>query len=277
MIIVGIDYSEQSRAALRWAQYHGRVSGLPVTAVHIGPPAYELVAHTPYAEQRRAALLPALNAFVAETGGDHVAVAILDGPPGEALVRYGEHADLVVTGRHGKGFVERVLIGSTTEEVVHHARGPVAVVPREAYPQARRVVVGTDGSECAAAAVRWAAAAAVHRQVPLVVLYAPHPPYDAMPIFGVMSSYDDSRVAEAFVDDVAAKVRADTGGVVPVEAVVVARTGAVAALEAAAGPDDLLVVGSRGAGAVARALLGSTSSALVRHSRSPVVVVPFPG
>lgn len=276
MIVVGIDYSEQSRAALRWAQYHGRVTGLPVTAVHVGPPVYELVAHTPYAEERRAALLPALDSFVAETGGGHVAVEILDGPPGEALIRYGEHADLVVVGRHGKGFVERVLIGSTAEEVVHHARGPVAVVPREAGAEARRVVVGTDGSECAAAAVRWAAAAAVHRKVPLVVLYAAHPPYDAMPVFGVMPSYDDHGAAEAFVQDAAAKVRADAGGAVPVEAVV-ARTGAVPALEAAAGPDDLLVVGSRGAGAVARALLGSTSSALVRHSRGPIVVVPFHG
>jgi nucleotide-binding universal stress UspA family protein len=271
MIVVGIDYSEESRHALRWARRHGEVTGFPVTAVHAGPPVYELVAHTPYAEERRAALLPDLDEFVAETGGAAVAREIVDGPAGRALVTY--DADLVVVGRHGMGFVERAVIGSTADEVVHHARCPVVVVPRAAGTDVRRVVVGTDGSEGAAAAVRWAAATAVARRVRLVVLHAAHPPYDATALYGVMPSFDDHGAAEAFVEDAVAKVRADVGDAIPVEGVV-ARTGAVPALAGEVTDDDLLVVGSRGHGPVARALLGSTSTALVRQSRCAVVVVP---
>lgn len=257
MIVVGVDYSEESRDALRWAQHEGRVAGLPVTAVHAGPPVYEPVAHTPLAEERRAARRPALDAFVAETGGGAVTVEIADGPPGRALVGYSAHADLVVVGRHGKGAVERVLTGSTTHEVVRHARSPVAVVPRHARAEARRVVVGSDGSDDAAAAVRWATAAALRRRVPLVVVRAA---YDA--------------IEDAFAADVVAKVRADVGGAVPVEAVVT-RLGPVPALLTEAGPDELLVVGTRGLGGVARVLLGSTSATVVERSRCPVVVVPY--
>jgi nucleotide-binding universal stress UspA family protein len=50
--------------------------------------------------------------------------------------------------------------------------------------------------------------------------------------------------------------------------------GAVSALVDASRAADLLVVGSRGRGAVAARVLGSVSQGCVRHARCPVVVVP---
>lgn len=274
MIVVGVDYSEDSRAALRWAAGEAAVLDLPVTAVHVGPPVYDLVAHTPYAEQRRAALLPAVATFVRETLGDsEVTASIIDGPPAEALVRASEFADLLVVGRHGAGGVARLLMGSTAHDVVRAARCPVAVVPPDAGDAgARRVVVGTDGSKTATAAVAWAAAEAVRRHVPLTVLHASPPPAIATAMPGAVMPYSDDAARE-FLDDVVAKTRADVGGVVDVHGMLSWQQPS-AALLAAAGPRDLLVVGARGIGALARLLLGSATTTVVQQSRCPVVVIP---
>jgi nucleotide-binding universal stress UspA family protein len=275
VIVVGIDYSEDARRALRWAAYEGRVAKTPVTAVHAGPPVYEPVAKTPLAADRRAALLPELVAFVGETlgTGHDVSRTVVDGPAAEALVRCSRDADLLVVGRHGRGAVARLLMGSTSHDVVRHARCPVAVVPQSATAgPVRRVVVGTDGSDAAAAAVSWASAEAVRREVPLLVVHAAPPPplVSALPMPVNPNAGD---YAQAFLDDTVAKITAETGGVLVVESTLSWLAPAPALLTAAQA-DDLLVVGSRGSGALAHVLLGSTSSVVAEQSSGTVVVVP---
>lgn len=260
MIVTGIDWSEDSRTALRWAVCEGEVLRSPVTAVHVGPAVYDLVAKTPYAEERRASLRETLRAFVSETLGDaDVAIEVVDGPPAEGLVS--QPADLLVLGRHGAGAVARLLLGSTAGDVLHAARCPVAVVPPGAVAEPpARIVAGTDGSDDATHAVGWAVRAAVAHRVPLAIVHA-------------APGNTSNDAATAFLDDVVEKARADAGNAVAVTGVL-SWEPSVTALLTTARPGDLLVVGTRGLGLAGRLLLGSTSTAVAQQSPCPVVVVP---
>ncbi|HEY3833789.1 MAG TPA: universal stress protein [Acidimicrobiia bacterium] len=53
------------------------------------------------------------------------------GDPGATICMVAEHigADVIVIGSHGKNWIKRVLLGSVSEYVVHHAKCPVLVVP----------------------------------------------------------------------------------------------------------------------------------------------------
>lgn len=261
-IVVGIDYSEDSRAALRWAVAEGEVMRSQVIAVHTGPAVYEPLRDSTVARQRRANLLPPLEEFVGDVS---VQCRIDDGPAAHALVAASEDADLVVVGRHGLGAFGRVVLGSVSHDVVRHAHCPVAVVPRAARTDVTEVVAGTDGSANAEVAVRWAAGEALRRGVPLHLVHA-------APMGGVEYQYDEE-ATRAFVEDAAAKVVADVGAV-DVRTSVSWLSAPRALLEAVT-DGSLLVVGTHGRGAVARVLLGSTSSVVIEESPCTAVVVPF--
>jgi nucleotide-binding universal stress UspA family protein len=266
VIVVGVDRSEGSRAALRWAAYEARVRSATVVVVESGPPVYDLVSDSPEAVRRRAATHEALDAFVTATLGGpppEVGTRVVDGPAAAALARTAARADLLVVGRTGVSGVARLVLGSTAAEVLRGAPCPVAVVPADATPNVRRVVVGTDGSPGADRAVRWAARAAASRNVALVVVHA-------------AAEAGDAVAAQAFVDECVAKSAVEAGGTVDVTGVLAWEQPA-SALLATAGPSDVLVVGSRGLGTAARLLLGSTSAAVADRAECPVVVVPGEG
>ncbi|WP_447002769.1 universal stress protein [Saccharothrix isguenensis] len=134
------------------------------------------------------------------------------------------------------------------------------------------IVVGVDGSESALTAVRWAAEEAVRRQAPLKLVHAyvlPTRGYPEMVVTG-------HEVREAFeqqgrerVEEAARSVR----DVVPeVETSVVVERPA-AAMIAESRHAQLVVLGSRGLGAVSGLLVGSVAVAVTTHGRCPVVVV----
>jgi len=134
-----------------------------------------------------------------------------------------------------------------------------------------RIVVGTDGSDCAAEALRWAAhEAGLHGAGLTVVLawgyLAQH--HVSGPEFVPGYGEEDARVAlAAFVQ---AALGEEPG--VEVDERVVCDLPAPALLEASAGA-DLLVVGARGLGGFRGLLLGSVSQACVHHADVPVAVV----
>ena len=130
----------------------------------------------------------------------------------------------------------------------------------------RFVVVGYDGSADAQSAVTWAAEAAVALGARLRVVHA----------VGLLEHAGLSGHGE--VDgDVACRLAADAGmDRDDVEWLVVDGDPCGALLRTAEPPDStiLLVVGSRGSGAHAGTLLGSTSLELAEHSSIPVTIVP---
>lgn len=135
------------------------------------------------------------------------------------------------------------------------------------------IVVGVDGSDQALDAVRWAAAEAAHRAVPLRLVSALDPAI-AVAVAGPPAVAEAveavERVAEADLEK-AARLARETADVA-------ARTEylpapAVPALVEQSKHARLLALGASGRGGYAGMLVGSTAVAVVAHSESPVVVV----
>jgi len=131
-----------------------------------------------------------------------------------------------------------------------------------------RVVVGIDGSSASRVALRWAEDYATLADVSITLVTAWHWPMS----YGVPVAYegfDPEEDARKVVEAAAADLSISPDRV----STVVAQGQPGDVLVSAGGKDALLVVGSRGHGVLAGALLGSTSSYCVHHATCPVVVV----
>jgi nucleotide-binding universal stress UspA family protein len=140
----------------------------------------------------------------------------------------------------------------------------------------RTVVVGVDDSEEARAALRWAAGQARLRSARLKVVHA-FQPHHLAGVFGIAKLQPDStwRVdARRWLAEVVREEIGDVGSDLELE-LNAAQDGPAAAVLAAADRAALIVGGSGGRGATGSALHGSVSSAVLRHARCPVVVVPL--
>ena len=139
-IVVGVDGSEASLDALRWAARQARLTGAPLLAVTAWafpehPTPFGIVPDLPLPpdelDRVRARLDEATRAVV---GPDEVDLRT-DVVPGDAaavLLRAAEEAQLLVVGNRGRGTFAGVLLGSVTARVVHHAPCPVVVVRHRA-------------------------------------------------------------------------------------------------------------------------------------------------
>lgn len=277
-IVVGVSESTAGAAALDWALRQAACRDVPLVAVR----AWDIPAYGPYysvgtalrstspdfelteLQIAQAALDAARQRVPAAARVEATAVARRGRPP-EVLVAAAEQSDLLVLGTRGVGALSRVVhLGSVTSSVLHHAHGPVAVIPdanQQAETSPGHVVVGVDGSAASLRALDWAVTHARLSGATLVPL-------------SVLSSRDasgDEREASSLLK-AAETAGAGSGGPVTVEPRV--RHGNVSQeLLAAAAEADLLIIGSRGRGGFASLLLGSTSSQVAGHSVRPVVVV----
>ena len=134
-----------------------------------------------------------------------------------------------------------------------------------------KVVVGLDGSDCARAALRWAAREAAVHGAPVVAVEA----WEFSPLIfaaDVPVQVDELRATvEHHLHELVRAELGDDPGVEVTEQVV--EDAPVPGLTGLVGPDDLLVVGSRGRGGFRGLLLGSVSQQLAAHSPCPVVIV----
>ena len=137
-IVVGIDGSENSVRALRWAIEEARLRGATVDAIAAWSYPYvvvpgAIVPAQPLADQAVDAQehLDRVMAEVGEEQGDVTVNAIVvEGGAANALVEAGQDADLVVVGSRGHGAL-RSLLGSVSQDVLHHAECPVVVIPHQ--------------------------------------------------------------------------------------------------------------------------------------------------
>ena len=140
-IVVGVDGSENSLDALRWAAAEAGLRGalLRVVAIFNAPimsTGYEVVAPDPsdLAAASNTMLDAAVDSIREEGGleGVHVATEVVEGHAGERLIELSHEADLVVVGARGHGGFLGMVLGSVTGHVVNHAACPVVVVRNSA-------------------------------------------------------------------------------------------------------------------------------------------------
>ncbi|WP_337062982.1 universal stress protein [Kineococcus sp. G2] len=290
-VVVGVEEVGTAAAALRWAAAEARRRGAALHLVRAVPYPVAADAATAWAvagilEDLEAAARGVLDeavALVREVAPEvEVTTAVERGGARPALLRAAEGAAVVVTGarrRHGRRRPAAGLrLGSTGLFLATHAPCPAAVVAEDAPAGARGVVVGVDGSASATAALEAAAAEAEALGEGLRVVHAVHlqldPSLALEPGLAEQLREDAAQRARELVRRAVAEVTARHP--VPVEQVVLADAFASDALLDAARDARLLVVGSRGHGAFLRALLGSTSHAVLQHAQVPVLVVPDP-
>lgn len=299
-VLVGFDGSDHAVRALHWgaAEALQRNLGLtvmtaftiPRMGVGFGHDSSEL---TPDTLARRGAeqTLDEARDYLLEYPGQaqfHVEY----GDAAGVLVAHSSQADVAVVGARGRGgFIGRVL-GSVSSALPAHAACPAVIVDRSyELPQPedsdkferldqRPITVGMDTSAGARVAVEQAAQIAANKAVPLRVVMAV-PPLD-----GTLLWYPEvgpreeelARRRRELEDRVQSHVRqlsvhydqlavsADVIDGLPVEV-----------LREETRHAQLTVVGTRGRGKLATAMLGSTSSGVIMHASGPVMVVPSPG
>ncbi len=141
----------------------------------------------------------------------------------------------------------------------------------------RGILVGVDGSPSAKVAVDWAAREAASRNLPLTLVHVSGPPVLMMwPEVPMPPEYagwqeDQGRKILDAASNVAEQAAGDSGGLQILTEMPTGPT--LATLVDLTRDAELVVVGCRGRGALARGLLGSVSSGLVRHAHCPVAVI----
>ena len=139
MIIAGVDGSESSRTALRWAYDEATHHGASLTVVStwhppslpMAPP-YGSLPDKDYETQPKETALGVLEALVAEletrTPEVDVHTSLEEGNPAKVLIERSKEADLMVVGSRGHGGFAGMLLGSVSQHLVAHASCPVVVV-----------------------------------------------------------------------------------------------------------------------------------------------------
>ncbi len=286
-VVVGVDGSDPSIAALRWAAYEARrrnavvlavscysvpVYGSPDGAVY--PSHEDLDMHKAGAD----AVIARAMELVAEIDPD----VVVDGlttmsPAGIAIAESARDGDEIVVGATGhSGFMDGVL-GSVAMNVAHRSHVPVVVVPpkpvAEIGPTMRKIVVGVDGSPGSLQALEWAYGQALLSGAELTAVHGWIYPYP-----GQRTSVSEPRTQMQL--DAMEELKASleslgprlSSGSIHVHAKLLELSPAEALLDE--GKDaDLIVVGSRGRGALRSALLGSVSRTIVHHAACPVAII----
>lgn len=200
------------------------------------------------------------------------------GTPAAVLTTIAEENDFdaIVVGSPHRGAVGRVLIGSVAGSLLNGAPTDVAVAPRgfaeAAHEPFRRIVVGYDGSSEARAALRHAEALARSAQARIEVVTVVSPAIAAVPMApGVSTAQfppDPERIIDEGVDSVEPRLGA--------KGTRLDGDPAMELLRHCEKDVDLLVLGSRGYGPIARVLLGSVSHKVVTDAPCPVLVTARP-
>ncbi|MBE2315707.1 universal stress protein [Solirubrobacter sp. CPCC 204708] len=218
------------------------------------------VAHLRTEHEQLGETLVAAGEAAARAAGLRASSSVVEGAsPWRALraLAAEDDVDIVVCGTRGDGALQRALVGSTAAGLLHHGHRPLLVVPGAADRPEGPILAGYDASEPARGALRFAATHLRTREV--VVAHARRGFWEP-----TGEDVADTGAAYARALGLAATPRTlDTLRDAAGELLVGAR-----AIDAAA-----ILVGSRGHGAVAAAMLGSVATALVHAAERPVLVV----
>jgi nucleotide-binding universal stress UspA family protein len=267
-IVVGIDGSEGSARALRWAANESERHRLPLTVVHVCSWALnEVPLPHPVVEdghRRAQELIERMTADLrAQRRHAPVESRVVNDHAVPGLVAFSEAADMIVVGSHGGHSVLGMPIGSVANGVAAHAACPTVVVRPQCITNAdARVIVGVDGSPANQAAVAFAFQEALAHGTTLQAILCWRGERGALQT----ETAAEAQLAEALAPWQEKYPNVDVMAHVSLRA---ARPGLIGASRDA----SLMIVGSRGYGGFRGLLMGSVSSALVQHADCPVAVV----
>ncbi len=271
-VIVAYDGSDESDLAVAWAGRYAARAGLPVRAVVVVPPDdWTAGVGLDWGEGYTERLVEQAATGLREAGVDEPVAESVNGPVVSTLLEM--DAGLLVVGSLGHGRVAGAFLGSVSQALARRATCPVVVVRAPADETATRIVVGVDGSEHSERALGFAMDVAEALGVPVAVRHGwkltnvPLDRHGEMPPALGARIEEEQRIPVEMVERAKA---AHPGVEVEVDSVPIAPAHLLsdASLTAA-----LVVVGSRGRGAVEGMLLGSVGQDVLHRAQCPVAVI----
>jgi nucleotide-binding universal stress UspA family protein len=141
-ILVGIDGSSHSLRALEWAVSEAAIRQVPLTVLTVqqaltgfwgAPVVYP--GDADLTEQAKKVAQEETDQTLDKLGAGSrppsVSVVAVLGAPAEEILSAAEDADMIVVGSRGAGGFKKLLMGSVSTQVTHHARRPVVVIPSD--------------------------------------------------------------------------------------------------------------------------------------------------
>ena len=282
-ILVAVDGSAESDAAVRWAAQEAQLRELPVTLAHVVVP---VVTSWPvrsmqaefneWQEDNARQVLEQgqkmLRSTLGEAKSSDVRTEVLHDYAVPALVDAAKNAEMIVVGSRGLGAFGRAVLGSVSSGVVHHATCPVAIVhtdEAQSPDHTSPVLLGIDGSPASEAATALAFDEASRRRVELVALHA-WSDVGVFPVLGMdWHEYEDE--GHEILAERLAGWQEQYPDVVVRRRIVCDRPARWLIEESQQA--QLVVVGSHGRGGFPGMLLGSVGSAVAQSAKAPVIVV----
>lgn len=282
-ILVGVDGSPESHAAVRWAAHEAALRGRPVTLTHVVAPVIvtwpieaPLMNFYEWQEDNAARVLKEARETLDAALGDSPPIPVHteirhDGVVTE-LTDMSATADVLVIGSRGLGPIGGAMLGSVSRSLLHHAHCSVVVTREGAVrrpDRTRPVLLGIDGSPASEHATAYAFDEASRCGVDLVALHA-WSDVAVFPILGMDWHQYEQQGHEILAERLAGWQERYPD--VRVQRRIVCDRPARWLIDESKGA-QLVVVGSRGRGGIASMLLGSVSTAVAESALAPVAVI----
>lgn len=280
-ILVGVDGSVESDAAIGFATREAVMRDAPLTLMHVVPPVPDWPTPSKQAEiaevreesarevierARKTAL-----AIAGESASPDLRTEVVYSPVVQMLIGASPQAQMLVVGSRGMGALGRFLLGSVSSGLVRHAHCPVAVIHDDdgSADDTAPVLVGVDGSPASDEAIGLAFDEASLRGVHIVALHA-WSDVGVFPILGMDWRDYETQGAEVLAERLAGWQEQYPD--VQVQRRLVCDKPAHWLIEESQ-KAQLVVVGSHGRGGFPGMLLGSVSSALAQSAKAPLIIV----
>lgn len=288
-ILCPVDFSDPSRVAVQWAAAIARHRESTLTVFSVVDPLLAQAADIRFGvDLATADATPALRDFVdaalpeSVRQGLRLQLNVTVGAPAAAILQAAEtqQADLIVMGTHGLGGLRKLLLGSTTEEVLRGTARAVLVTPVGAAPASapddppvrlRKLLVATDFRDGAMAAMSWAANLATDLRLPVVLAHVVEPVSVPWRWQALAADFEGDRIASG--QRMLARLAAGFRDAVEYDVSIGAPAETIAAVRTHYGA-DLIVLGLSNAEDSPSHPRGSIAYRLLRLAHAPVVVVP---